>query len=382
MADLVFHAPQQVLFGLDTVNRIATLVSPFGKRALIVTEAILYEQNTIARIQDLLNRKEVESIVYDEVVPNATSTCVDEGVRLARSAHIDVIVGLGGVRALSTAKCIAMTTPHSFEADDLLSGETPTEEPLPYIEIPTTCRNPFMMTDQYLMVDARDRRAVIGSTQKGITKSILIDPKLSLTLPAKFTATTLLNTFLNAVEGYISAKSNFLSDTLFCKAIEIIGRNISEAVENLEGPRVRADASRVGLLAAMGLSMSSAGIGTALSYAINARFLVPKSWIATILIPHVMEFNTNSSVDKLAHIGRLFGEEVQEYTSVDAANKTIESIRTLIASLKLPTRLRDFDLQLDDMVDVVEIAHSFDMMNYLPRTVSTEDLYDIVKSAF
>ena len=88
------------------------------------------------------------------------------------------------------------------------------------------------------------------------------------------------------------------------------------------------------------------------------------------------------SVEKLAHIGRLLGEELQELTAVDAANKTIESIRTLIASLKLPTRLREFDLQLDDMVDVVEIAHSFDMMNYLPRTVSTEDLYDIVKSAF
>ncbi len=382
MADLVFHAPQQVLFGLDTVNRIATLVSPFGNRALIVTEAILYERNTIARIQDQMTRKDVESIVYDEVVPNATSTCVDEGVRLARSAHIDVIVGLGGVRALSTAKCIAMTTPLSIEVDDLLSGETSTENSLPYIEIPTTCRNPFMMTDQYLIVDARDRRAVIGNTQKGITKSILIDPKLSLTLPAKFTATTLLSTFLNAVEGYISARSNFFSDTLFCKAIEIIGRNIGESLENLEGPQLRADASRAGLLTAMGLSMSSAGIGTALSYAINARFMVPKSWLATILIPHVMEFNTNSSVEKLAQVGRLLGEELQEYTSVDAANRTVQSIRSLIASLKLPTRLRDFDLQLDDMVDVVEIAHSFDMMNYLPRTVSTEDLYDIVKSAF
>jgi alcohol dehydrogenase class IV len=382
MADLVFHAPQQVLFGLDTVNRIATLVSPYGERILVVTEAILYEQNTINRIQDLLTRKGIESIVYDEVVPNATSTCVDEGVRLARSAHIDVVVGLGGIRALSTAKCIAMTAPHEFEVDELLSGEEPKKEPVPYIEIPTTCRNPFMMVDRYLMVDARDRRAVIGNTQKGITKAVLIDPKLSLTLPAKFTATTLLNTFLNAVEGYISVKSNFLSDTLFCKAIEIVGKNISEAVENLEGPRVRADASRAGLLTALGLSTSSAGIGTALSYSINARFMVPKSWIATILIPHILEFNTSSSVEKVAHIGSLFGEDLREYTTVDAANKTTESIRSLIASLQLPTRLRDFDLQLDDMVDVVEMAHSFDMMNFLPRTVSTEDLYDIVKSAF
>jgi alcohol dehydrogenase len=382
MADLVFHIPQHVLFGIDTVNRIGTLIAPFGKRVLVVTEAILYEQNTIERVQDLLDRKGIESIVYDEVVPNATSVCVDEGVRLARSAHIDVILGLGGIRALSTAKCIAMTTPLEMDMDDFLSGQSPEGAPLPYLEIPTTCRNPFMLTDRYLVVDARDRTAVMGQTQTGITKTIIVDPRLSLTLPAKYTATTMLDNLLNAIEGYLSGRSNFLSDTLFCQAIELIGKTIGESNKDLEGPRARANAARAGLLTALGLAMSSTGIGTALSYAINARLMVPKSWIAAIMIPHVLEFNSSSSVEKIAHIGRLTGLSVEELTVVDGANRTIESFRTLISSMELPGRLRDFDLRLDDMVDVVEMAHSFEMINYLPRTVSSEDLYDIVKSAF
>jgi alcohol dehydrogenase len=358
------------------------LIAPFGKRVLVVTEAILYEQNTIERIQDLLDRKSIESIVYDEVVPNATSVCVDEGVRLARSAHIDVILGLGGIRALSTAKCIAMTAPLEMDMDDYLSGQSPEGSPIPYLEIPTTCRNPFMLTDKYLLVDARDRTAVMGQTQTGITKTIIVDPRLSLTLPAKYTATTMLDNLLNAIEGYLSGRSNFLSDTLFCQAIELIGKTIGESNKDLEGPRARANAARAGLLTALGLAMSSTGIGTALSYAINARLMVPKSWIAAIMIPHVLEFNSSSSVEKIAHIGRLTGVDVEDLSVVDGANKTIESFRTLISSMELPGRLRDFDLQLDDMVDVVEMAHSFEMINYLPRTVSSEDLYDIVKSAF
>jgi alcohol dehydrogenase len=382
MADLIFHVPQNILFGLDTVNRIGSIVSSFGKRALLVTEAILYEQNTIERIQDLLDRKSIESIVYDEVVPNATSVCVDEGVRLARSAHIDVIIGMGGIRALSTAKCIAMIAPLEKDMDDMLSGEPPAAPALPYVEIPTTCRDPFMLIDQYLMVDARDRSAVIGQTQSEITKTIIVDPRLSLTLPAKYTATTVLSTLLNAIEGYISSRSNFLSDTLFTKVFEIIGSIIRGSAKDMASPHSRAAASRAGLLTAIALSASSAGIGTALSYAINARLMVPKSMIATILIPHVLEFNSSSSVEKVATMGRLMGEETAELTVVDAANRVIESMRTLIGSLELPSRLRDFDLELDDMVDVVEMAHSFDMINYLPRTVSSEDLYDIIKTAF
>jgi len=382
MADLAFHVPQQVLFGSDTVNRIAGFVAPLGSRSLLVTEAILYEQNTIERIQDLLQKKNIESIVYDEVVPNATSTCVEEGVVLCRSAHIEVVVGLGGIRALSTAKCIAMAAPDGQDIDDLLSGQLPTGNPLPYIEIPTTCRNPFMLVDRYLLVDGRTREAVLGKTQPGITKTVIMDPKLSFSLPAKYTATTLLSTLLHAVEGYISTRSSFLSDTLFERAIETIGRIVRDEPRHLEGPRARADAARAGFLTAMGLATSSAGMGTALAFAINARLMVPKSWIATILIPHVLEFNAASSVEKIARVGTLLGEKLEEHSTVEAANRTIESIRSLIGSLQLPGRLRDFDLELDDLVDVVEMAHGFEMIHYLPRTVSTEDLYDIVKSAF
>jgi alcohol dehydrogenase class IV len=53
-----------------------------------------------------------------------------------------------------------------------------------------------------------------------------------------------------------------------------------------------------------------------------------------------------------------------------------------LGSLGLPTRLRDFDLNLDDMVEAASTARSFDMMNYLPRSVSAEDLYELLKSAY
>jgi alcohol dehydrogenase class IV len=69
MADLFFNLPQQIIFGMDVVNRIGSLVSPFGKRVLIVTEAILYEQSVIERILHILSRKGIEAIVFDEVVP-------------------------------------------------------------------------------------------------------------------------------------------------------------------------------------------------------------------------------------------------------------------------------------------------------------------------
>jgi len=382
MPDVLFHNPTRVVFGLDTVNRIGQLVTEYGERAFLVTEAILYEGKVISKVQEILDKKGVPHIVFDEVVPNATSRTVDDGVTLARGSHADVVIGLGGVRTLSIAKCIAMTASSSNDMDDFLSGVQPQGAPLAYIEMPTTCRDPFLFTDEYLMVDSRDRTGRIGRTQKGITKAALIDPKLSLTLPAKYTATSIMDTLLGCIEGFLSARANFLSDTYIVRAIEILGALIKEGIQNVDDLRARMNASMAGLLMALGLATTRQGIGAALSFAINARFMAPKSWVSTILLPYVMEFALNVRGDRIAQVAKLLGEDVADTSTVEAPVRAIDAVRRIISSLGLPTRLREFDLTLDEMIEVAGTARSFDMMNYLPRVVSTEDIYELIKSAF
>ena len=382
MPDLSFSIPTDVRFGLDVVNRIAAVVSQYGERVLLVTEAILYEGKVIDRIQGLFEKKGIQYIVYDEVVPHATSKVVDEGVNLARSSRAEIIVGLGGVRTLSVAKCIAMVSPGEADMDEYLSGVQPTGKPLAYISIPTTCRDPFLLIDEYLLTDGRDRCAKIGRTQKSINKAVIVDPKLTITLPPKYTATTLMDTLLVAVEGYLSSRSSFLSDTFFMRACELIGRIIDPLVSQPDDLRVRMNASMAGLLASLGLTISKSGVGTALAYAINGSFMVPKSWVSSIMLPHVMEFYSGIVSEKLTVVARYLGEEVDDEASVEGGGRAVEAVRRIIGSLGLPTRLRDFDLNLDDMVDIAGIARNFDMMNYLPRSISAEDLYELIKSAY
>jgi alcohol dehydrogenase class IV len=382
MHDISFSIPTDVRFGLDVVNRIAAVVGSYGERVLLVTEAILYEGKVIDRIQALFEKKGIQYIVFDEVVPHATSVVVDEGVKLARSARAEIVIGLGGVRTLSVAKCIAMVAPGDVDMDEYLAGVQPTEEPLAYIAIPTTCRDPFLLVDEYLVTDGRDRSAKIGRTQKRITKAVIVDPKLTITLPPKYTATTLMDTLLSAVEGYLSSRSSFLSDTFFLRACELVGRIIGQLVDQPDDLRVRMNASMAGLLTAIGLTMSKSGVGTALAYAINGSFMVPKSWISSIMLPHVMEFYSGIASEKLTRVAGFLGEDVDEAAPVEGAGRAVEAVRRIIGSLGLPTRLRDFDLNLDDMVDIAGIARNFDMMNYLPRSISAEDLYELVKSSY
>lgn len=240
-----------------------------------------------------------------------------------------------------------------------------------------------MLTDEYLVTDARNRKGYISKAQEGITKLVLIDPSLSVSLPFKYTVTTILDTLLFASEAYLSNWSNFFSDILFSQVIMLCNNIIPEVKENPEDITHRIKASKCGLLAAMGLTMSKAGVGTALSYSLNSSLMVPKSWIAAVLLPHILEFYSSlKSMEKIGLIAKLMGENTEGDSIQEASEKAIDVFRRLLGIVSLPTRLRDFDIKLEDIIKVAEAALSYEMISGLPVHIEMKDLNEIIKAAY
>ena len=48
----------------------------------------------------------------------------------------------------------------------------------------------------------------------------------------------------------------------------------------------------------------------------------------------------------------------------------------------LPTRLKDLNLTIEQLSLAVEDISSVDLINNLPRSMTTDDLFDFVKNAF
>ncbi len=69
----------------------------------------------------------------------------------------------------------------------------------------------------------------------------------------------------------------------------------------------------------------------------------------------------------------------------EAATKAalaIEALRTRLGVLKIPSRLKDFDLSLERLVETAETARRFDFMNFLPRAMTVDDVFDFIKTVF
>lgn len=374
-----FFIPSHLKFGIDSLNRAGNIVSSVGNKVFLVTETALLGGEIISHIQNLLAGRKCEVILYDiDIKTFAASSIIDKGAVLARVSYCDVVVGVGGLRALSAAKAIAMLVTNTKSVNDYIDGEMIKEPSIPYIEIPTEARNPFMFNNTFLITDERTRELHILKAANGQPCNVIYDPAVmsDLALPQIMT-----NVLANAIEGYLSTDSSFLSDMMFLKAIEILSKYLMSAVKDKNSDAV-SFLSLSGLMTSMGLSMASTGIIGAVSEVVNQKLRLENSGVASILLPYVIEFCIPSSVEKLTRVAAAMGISVESMTMLDVAVKVIEHVKKMAEDLELPTKLSDFPLKADDLIDIGDRAKKLDMMNYLPRACSSEELYAILQSAF
>lgn len=381
MKDLFFHVPTRIIFGNDVLNRLGVVVGSLGKRVFLVTDSILTENGVTAMMQEYLGAKGIDAITFDEIGTHSTSAAVDAGMHLAQAGKCQAVIGAGGIRALSTAKCVAAMKPVNDELDDFLSETKLGPKRLPYVAVPTTNRDPFMLTNECLIVDGRNRASRILRAEGHFADAVLIDPVLSLTLSRKYSIATLLDTFLCAIEGYFSRKSTFISDSLFLKAVSTVISLLPELAENPESREHRLKACQAGICVALGLSMGRQGVGSAIAYGLSGKYMIPKSWTAAIMIPHVLEYGASACPGKVARMGPIVGELMEDLSDTEAATRVVEIMRSRIGYQHIPMRLRDFGVTREGLAEVAEIVQSFDMLGDLASAVTFEDIYSILEQA-
>jgi alcohol dehydrogenase len=384
--DFSFHVRPRVWVGPDALLRLPLLAGELAgrdrQRCMLIVDPLLYESKTVDRVRSLLEERGIQVLLFDEIPERASSRVADDALRLARGARAPLVIALGGLKTLMVGRAAAALAQGELDLDAVLDGAESNCERLPLIEIPTSFRDPFLSQDCLVLPDGRDRRIRLVKLQGAAPAAALIDPALSSSLSAKLSASCVIDSLLGTVEAYVSSKSSFMSDLLLEKSAVSLASALNGLISRPDDPAARAEAWKGSFLSALGQGMSAPGLGSAVALAINARWPVPKSALAAILLPYSMELASKSRLERVAALAGFFGEDVSESSPQEAAAKAVEWLRTRLGLLKVPSRLKDFDLVLDKLVESARDARELDFMNYLPRAASVDDVFDFIKTAF
>lgn len=382
MADLIFKISPNIILGSYTTTRLAQYVKPFGTRFLLIMDPDLKEFKIHEKISQALSERQIEFILFDQISDGNSTKEVEQALHLAKNSCIQGIIAVGGSKALLSAGIIASLYNETKDLYDFVDGAIPESDPLPMISIPTTMRAPYSFTQTFPVIDSRSRQIKLIKTQSGICKMMIWDPNFFVTLTENQKASMALESLCLATEAYISQKANFMSDMFTEKSIELMGYALNGAASLEISTPQEVLLTQAGCMASLASATSSIGIASLVALAINSRFKISRSIVASIIFPYLIEDAATFKADKIELIAKGFGIPSENTTREEIIRSFAENIRQRLAKVNLPTRLKDLNLTMEQLATIAEDAGSLDLMNTLPRSMSIDDLFEMLKKAY
>lgn len=382
MGDFAFRITPNIILGSYTLSRLPQQVMEWGTRFMIIADPVLSEFGTIQKITQSFTDRKIEHFVFSEISEGNTSQLAKRALALAKEAHVHGIIAIGGSKALNIGRIVAAFFNEIHDFNNFVDGALPTTSPIPCICVPTIFSTPFIFTNEIPIKDSRNNQLKLMKVQNNLCKLVLIDPNLMLTLTQNQKSTIAIEVMSMAIEAYLSQKSNFFSDMFVEKGLELLAYALdgSPSLDITTPEEILL--AQAGIMISLASASSSLGLSSLLAMTINSRYQINKSLVSSILLSYSLEDAANFKsvqIEKLSHIMRVVPKEI---TGPEAVKMFIDNIRQRIAKANLPTRLKDLQLSMEQLSLVAEDAGQIDIITKLPRSMSTDDIFDFIKNAY
>ena len=388
-----FATARRIIFGPGTRHEVASLAAEMGKRACVVTG------HTLERAEPLLeqlNKQAIECVTFS-VPEEPTTTIAKAGVRQARQAGSDLVIGIGGGSVLDTAKVIAAMLTNTGELEDYLElvgyGKPLTQSPVPCISIPTTAGTGAEVTRNAVLRVPEHQVKVSLRSPLMLPCLAVVDPELTHSLPPSVTAGTGLDALTQLMEVYVSNKANPLTDGICREGLKRAGRSLRQAYEDGSNQTAREDMALASLFGGLGLANAKLGAVHGFAGPLGGMLSAPHGVICARLLPYVMEVNVEALQNREPSPPGGRGEagspalvrydEIAQILTGKVTARAADGVawvQDLCAALKVPP-LTEFGLKEQHFPTVVAKSQNSSSMKGNPITLTEGELLEILKKA-
>ena len=355
------------------------------KKVFLVSDKSLVEVGVTAKVEEILKKAKIKYNLYDEIKPNPTIKNVTDGVEACKKSKADVIVAVGGGSSIDTAKGIAivMTNPDRADIKSLNGLSNTVNRGMPIIALPTTAGTAAEVTINYVITDEDEEIKMVCVDPNDIPIVSIVDSELMASMPKSLAAATGMDALTHAVEGYITAAHNEMSDMFHMKAIRMIFKYLPAAV-NEKDPEAIEKMGMAQYIAGMGFSNVGLGIVHSMAHQLGAVYDTPHGIANAMLLPTVMRFNGENPEtaqrfrEILVNIGRPDAEHLNDQ---DVINTFVWMISELSKAVGITTTIKDYGAKEEDFEMLADKAMKDPCKPGNPREVTKEDFIELFKKA-
>jgi alcohol dehydrogenase len=369
-------------FGRGTVAQVGAVTAATGATTvLIVTDPFLATSPVVALVRASLEEAGLAVTVYGGVTPNPTTTCVDEGSDLAMATNAGAIVAVGGGSSMDAAKGISLGAVNPQRGIGLDYTSTFSHLALPIIAIPTTAGTGAEVNAFGVITDVESHRKFYVGHDSALARAAILDPDLTVGLPASATAATGMDALTHALESYLSVRANPYSDGIALQVISTVAAFLPRAVVDGSDIEARAELLLASHIAGVGFSHTGLGLVHGIAHPLGGQFNIPHGLALCIVIEGVLRFNLAARQERIARVAFALGVGDTAASSAENAEAAITKIAALAAQVGMTGPLSKFGVTLADLPSLAAdtLADSVTVNN--PLLPTADDVIRILKES-
>ena len=339
-----------MLTGYGASENVSDVLTTIGcKQPLVVTDKMMVSLGYVGRIQSALQATGIHADIFDDTVPEPTVSSILDGVKALNTGQYDSIIAIGGGSAIDSAKALSILGKYGGVMRDYCVPAIVSQQGLPIIAIPTTAGTGSEVTRVTVITDESNDEKMLCSGIGFMPVAALIDYRLTLSLPARTTADTGIDSLTHAIEAYVSRKASLYTDTQAVAAMGLIAPNLRRVFNNGADETAREKMMLGATLAGVAFSNASVALVHGMSRPLGAFYHVPHGLSNAMLLPSITQFSIAAAPERYADCAKAM-QIANENDSVAVANqKLIDELYALNQDLQVPT-LRQFGIEKEDFL--------------------------------
>ena len=353
------------------------------KHVLLVTDRGLVEAGHVEVVRDSLSKAGIKVTLFDQVIENPTTDCVEKAKQAASEAGVDSFIGLGGGSSMDTAKGANFLLTNGGRMHDYWGVNKATKEMLPLIVIPTTAGTGSECQSFALISDSKTHQKMACGDSKAAAKIAILDPGLTLSQPENVTVCTGIDAIAHAVETAVTNKRNKLSTLFSEESFKLLLPNFTKVLNQPNDISARGSMLLGAAMAGCAIEASMLGAAHSLANPLTAHYNIVHGQAVGMMLPYVVRFNSEIEECRGVYVNLMKVAQIEcENESADKVNNLAAYLLNLLQQTGLPIRLRDVIADKSELKVLAKEASAQWTAGFNPRSVGEIEMEKIYIDAY
>ena len=360
MQNFEFYNPTKIVFGTETISRLAELV-PSDARVLILYGGSSAQKNgTLDEVKAALGARTVHE--FAGIEPNPTYETLIRAVEQIRSEKLDFLLAVGGGSVIDGTKFVAAAV--NFNGDPweiLLTHGQNVDGALPFGSVLTLPATGSEMNCGAVITRSETQTKLAFLSPHVFPRFSVLDPSKTYTLPRRQIANGVVDAFVHTVEQYLTYPVGGMVQDRFAEGLlQTLIEIGPKALETPEDADVRANLMWVATMALNGLIGAGVPQDWAthmIGHELTAAHGIDHARTLAIVLPSLLNVQREQKREKLLqYAARVW--QINSGTEDQRIDEAIRRTAQFFESLGVKTRLADYELgteAIDNIVAQLEI---------------------------